>query len=107
MAPTTRNTDRINGLNNTPVNNHAESSDGNANIMPEVMAQFLRAMFASMGNMPPLLPNQQAPQREADRTTLFANFRKLNPPTFKGNTTAQAAETWIRQIKRLLETMNI
>ena len=57
--------------------------------------------------MPPLPPNQPVQRREADRTNLFASFRKLNPPTFKGNTTARVAESWLRQIKRLLETMKI
>ena len=102
MALTTCNNDL-----NAPVNDHAESSSANANMTLEAMAQFFRAMFANMGNMPPLPPNQQAPRREEDRTTLFANFRKLNPPTFKGNMTAQVARSWLRQVKRLLETMNI
>ena len=92
MAPTTRNTDRNNGID-VPVNDQAESSNANVNMTPEAMAQFFRAMFASMGNMPPLPQNQPAPRREADRTNLFASFRKLNPTTFKGNTTARVAET--------------
>ena len=56
MAPTTRNTDRNNDVNdiNVPVNDQAESSNANVNMTPEAMAQFFRAMFASMGNMPPL-----------------------------------------------------
>ena len=106
MAPTTRNTDRSNGID-VPVNDQAESSNANVNMTLKAMAQFFRAMFASMGNMPPLPLNQPALRREADRIILFANFRKLNPSTFKGNTTAQVAESWLRQVKRLLETIKI
>ena len=106
MMPTICNTNCNNDIN-APVNDHAESSNANANMTPEAMVQFFRAMFVSMGNIPPLPPNQQVSRRETNQTTLFANFRKLNLPTFKGNTIAQVAESWLRQIKRLLETMKI
>ena len=106
MTPTTRNTNHNNDIN-VPVNDHAESSNANASMTPEAMAHFFRAIFAGMRNMPPIPPAQPVPRQEADKTSLFANFKKLKPPTFKGNTTAQVVESWIRQIKRLLETMKI
>ena len=75
------------------------------NVTPEAMAQFMTAFMNRVGNMQP--QNQPNPRCELDRTALFIKFRKVNPPTFNGDVSPEQAEHWIRNIKRLLETMNI
>ena len=69
------------------------------------VAAIVRVIMEGLGN-----PHRQQPRvkpAEQDRARLLNNFKKLNPPMFNGDSNPQVAESWYKQIERLLGSMKV
>ena len=80
-------------------------NDGPAYVQAADVASIVRAVMEGLGN-----PHRQQPRAEPteqDRAGLLNSFKKLNPPMFSGDSNPQVAESWYKQIERLLGSMKV
>ncbi|KAI8535549.1 hypothetical protein RHMOL_Rhmol10G0182700 [Rhododendron molle] len=76
-----------------------ESSNANPNLTPIIQA-FVAALNANRRN-------QNYDNEPMNRTRAMNEFCKRRPPTFHGDTNPTVAETWLKEIKVILDTLGI
>ncbi|KAH7855849.1 hypothetical protein Vadar_029638 [Vaccinium darrowii] len=66
------------------------------------MNQFAQLLQNLTATVQPPQPHGPPP-----RSSIFSEFRRQRPPVFSGEPDPQVANRWIRQIKKMLETMDV
>ncbi|KAH7859683.1 hypothetical protein Vadar_004230 [Vaccinium darrowii] len=69
---------------------------------PDIMNQFAQLLQNLTATVQLAQPRGPPP-----RSSIFSEFRRQRPPVFSGEPDPQVANRWIRQIKKMLETMDV
>ncbi|KAH7861368.1 hypothetical protein Vadar_025234 [Vaccinium darrowii] len=85
-----------------PINGDASGSGDQQLQQPDIMNQFAQLLQNLTATVQPPQPRGPPP-----RCSIFSEFRRQQPPIFSCEPDPQVANRWIRQIKKMLETMDV